>query len=379
MAGERILVVDPSSAIQEIALSSLAEAGYKARTAANGMAVLSSPELNNIDLVIIDPAVEGVDGYVATRELKSNSETHQTLVLLLISEDSVQEQTDPPLRGANGYLRKPFAPQQLLEKVRIMLEERALACKTREHLDQAADQLMSKLAEQHMQKAVESKTQLIVERAIQNVISQIDQRTTQEVNVRVTQLTNEKEQELVRMTVHEVAKSMVEKLAERKVSEAIETILTETTEKAVKRAADKHLPSQLRERVKESLEHNLPREVNNKVHQAVERAIPEIFKEMATKFDGVANKVVTSTARDKVPEIIESQLNLSLHSTLPKLVNETLSQELNTQVREYVSPEVDRARKKLTFLSIAFFIITLVIIGGLIGALYKGLIIPIGG
>lgn len=368
MAGEHILVVDPSSAIQEIAMNCLAEAGYKVRTAANGMAVLTSPELNNIDLIVIDPTVEGVDGYTATREIKSNSETHESLILLLIPEGSMPEQTDPALRGANGYLRKPFSPQQLLEKTRIMLDERALGRKTREHLDQAADKLMSQLAEQHMQKAVQNKTQLIVERAIQNVITQIDQRITQEVNVRVTQLTNEKEQELVRTTVHEVAKSMVEKLAERKVTEAIEIILADSTEKAVKRATDKHLPPQLRERVKESLEHNLPREVNNKVHQAIERVIPEIFKEMSTKFDKVASKVVQSMAREKLPEIIESQLSVSLHNTLPKLVNDTLSQELNVQVREYIVPEIARARKKLTIISIIFFIATLLIIGGFIGA-----------
>ena len=45
MAGEKILVVDPSSSVQEIAKNSLAEAGYKVRTASNGMAVLASPEI----------------------------------------------------------------------------------------------------------------------------------------------------------------------------------------------------------------------------------------------------------------------------------------------------------------------------------------------
>jgi DNA-binding response OmpR family regulator len=349
------------------------------RTAANGMAVLTDPELKKLDLIIIDPTIEGVDGYTTTREIKTNRETHQSLILLLIPEESMTEQTDPPLRGANGYLRKPFAPQQLLEKTHLMLEERALGRKIREHLDQAADELMSQLAEQHMQKAVESKTQLIVERAIQNVITQIDQRTTQEVNVRVTQLTSEKEQELVRTTVQEVAKSMVEKLAERKVSEAIDIILADATDKAVKRATEKHLPAQLRERIKESLEHNLPREVSNKVHGAIERAIPDIFKEMSTKFDSVASKVVQNAAREKLPEIIENQLSLSLHSTLPKLVNDTLSKELRTQVGDYIAPEVERAQKKLTRLSIIFFIITLAVIGAFIGAQAFALLPASGG
>ena len=374
MAGERILVVDSSTTVQEITQSSLAEAGYKVRTGANGMAALTVPEIEQFDLIMLDVTLDGVDGYRATRELKTDAETYETLVLLLVPEEITRDRTDPDLRGANGYLLKPFEPKQLVAKVQGMLQERQLAKQSQELLNRAADNMMARMAEEHIQQAVESKTQIIVERAIQSVVSQIDQRATQEVNQRVTQLTAEKEQELVRMIVHEVAQSMVEKLAERKVTEAIETTLRDSTDKAVKRSADKNLPSQVRERIKETLELILPREVNAKVQAAVEKAVPDIYTEMAKMFDSVATKVVQRVARERLPEMMEKHIEQHLIGAVPRLVRETASAELSKQSRAFIEPELTKGIKRITVLSIIFYVIIILTLGGYFAADFLNLL-----
>ncbi|MBN1514961.1 response regulator [Candidatus Sumerlaeota bacterium] len=374
MAGERILIIDPSAAVQEIAQNTLAEAGYRVRTASNGMSALVSPEIKDFDIVILDTGMDGVDGYTTARELKSDADTFQTLVLLLVDEAEVEKGSDPPLRGANGYIKKPFDPANLVHKIRSMIEERELEIKTRAYLDEAANKLMSQLAEEHISKAVENKTQLIVERAIQNVVSKIDQRATVEVDQRVTQLTAEKEQELVRMTVHEVAKSMVEKLAERKVAEAIETILREVTEKTVKRSVERTLPSQIRDRVKENLEIVLPREIQGRMEQAVKEVVPELFSEMSRQFESVAQKTVQKAARERLPEIIDRQLEIAINTTIPRYIREQAKSEIAQMARNSVEPEIRGARRKLTALCVIFFLISLVLICGYIGLDFYGLL-----
>ncbi|MBM3333324.1 response regulator, partial [Candidatus Sumerlaeota bacterium] len=273
MAGERILLVDSSAAVQEIGKIALEEAGFRVSTGSNGPTVLAAPETEKFDVIVVDAKADGLDGYLVTRELKAKSGTHTIPVLLLIPEEEAEPRGSQTLRGANGYVLKPFRPAALVGRVNALIEEKAIKEQCDGLLREAAHAFMDKLAEQHIREAAEKRTQLIVERSIQTIVTQLDQQIRQEVGHRMTTLTAEKEEELVRATVREVAQSMVEKLAERKVAEAIQTVLNEVTEKTVKKAADTHIPAQARRLIKESLDAMLPREVGNQVQKSIESAL----------------------------------------------------------------------------------------------------------
>ncbi|HQH12000.1 MAG TPA: response regulator, partial [Candidatus Sumerlaeota bacterium] len=194
MAGELILVADKSVAIQQIAKNTLEEAGYRILEASNGLAALTYPELEKVDLLVLDASLEGISGFDATRAIKTDRDYFEKPVLLLIPEEEAEQRASQSLYGADGYIIKPFNPASLVIKVAALLEARLVRIRAREFIREAADKFMGQIAENHIQEAVEKKTQIIVERAIANVVSIIDQRARREVEARVTALTTEKEQ-----------------------------------------------------------------------------------------------------------------------------------------------------------------------------------------
>ncbi|MGF1573275.1 MAG: response regulator [Sumerlaeia bacterium] len=362
MAGERVLVVDHSATVQEISKAILEEHGYRVTGAANGLAAITHPEIEDYDLIIVDSSLEGIDGLETTRQIKTDKEIYKIPVLLLIPEDSVDLFESVPLKGATGWLSKPFSPKKLLAKVSEVLEEQRILQLSEEFLKDSAERHMQALAEQKIQTAVEKKIQIIVERAIQSIVSIIDQRAKREVEARVTALSAEKEQELVKMTVQEVARSMVEKLAEKKVSEAISNILVDQTEKTVKRAADGMLPSMLRERLKEQIENTLPREIENRVTKAAEERAAEIGENIVEIIQSHTQKLVPVIARDTLPELAERQMLLVAETKLPSMIQNSAREAMNKQMNDTVQPYMEAEVKRLRKMSISFFIGVVILI-----------------
>lgn len=340
MPGESILVIEDSSAERDIAQRILTDSGYNVITAANAAAAMTYPELQDVNLIVMDSTLDGVSGFETTRMLRQQPETHPTPVLLLIPDEDVKEREDLTARGANGFLLKPYDSKTLTRKVSSLIEQQHLDDLSRQYLSDAADKLMEDLAKEHIKKAVDRKTQIIIERCIQNVATAVDERAREEVDRRVTGLTAEKEQELVKHTVREVSQSMVEKLAERKVNEAMEQVFASEADRTVKRIADQLLPTMLRDRLKESCNNLLPREIQIRLQKAAEKMIPELSQEMVSTVETVASKAVPRIARDVLPGITERQIKVAISEQIPRLVADLVHRELETQLYEKLDPAV---------------------------------------
>lgn len=354
MAGENILVVDDSVAVQELCRNVLQSGGYRVSVASNGVAALAYPELTDVDLLIIDTDLRDMSGLDTTRQVKSDRELHEKPVLLLVPEDKSTDRESQDLLGANAFLKKPFEPNHLLSKVQVLLEEREILSRGREYLRQAADQLMRNMAETHIQQAVDQKTQIMVERALQMVVTQVDLRARREVDSKVTALTAEKEQELVKITVQEVARSMIEKLAEKRVKEALDLLLEAETDRALRRAVDSLLPNLVRERVKEGVEQILPKEVTRRVQKEAEDLVPDATQKVIGVIESAAGKLVPKIAKDIVVEQAEIQIANVLDKQLPRQLQAMVGPEVESQMRQRVSPIIREAttttRRRLTVL-----------------------------
>jgi CheY-like chemotaxis protein len=347
MPGESILVIDESQAVQELAQTALASAGYRVAGAGNGAAALAYPTIEDVNLVVMGSDLVGLSGEETVRILKQHGQTHPIPVLLLVPEEGLPERENLPLGGACGFLLKPFRSEDLVRKVGQVLEQGNLDELACQYLANAADRRMGELADQQINKAIERKTELIVERCIQKVTAAIDQRARAEVDVRVTALATEKEQELVKLTVREVANSMVEKLAASKVEEAMERILTESTDRAVRRMADQMLPNLIRERIKEMVANIVPREIETRLDKAAEQRAADLSKQIIEMVEAVARKNVPRAAREILPAVTESQVNASLDKTLPKRVAELVRQELGAQIAGKIEPTIRDAAARL--------------------------------
>ncbi len=366
MPGERVMFVDSSAGVQEIARNVLEENGYKVTTASNGVAALSHPHVEDFDLMILETNLDGVSGLDTAAEIRTDAETFGLPVLLLVPEEEVEQRASQSLRGANGFISKPFKPAELTLKVRELLEEQQLRERSERYLEESADKHMEELAEAKIQQAVEKKIQIIVERAIQSIVSIIDQRARREVDARVTALTQEKEQELVRLTVQEVARSMVEKIAETKVTESMDAILADKTEKTVKRAADAMLPSLVRERLKEYVESMLPREVANRVDKATQEKMNEFGEALVNVLQVEAKKTVPLVAKDKLPEIAERQVIAACEQKIPKLGTEAARSAVATELNRQIKPFIDAEAKRIKNQTLIYFAILALLMVGVI-------------
>jgi two-component system response regulator MprA len=114
-----ILVVDDDPPILRMLERTLTAEGYAVETAADGGAALAAVEHAVPDVVVLDVAMPGLDGLAVCRRLRRAGLALP--VLLLTARDSVSDRVAGLDAGADDYLVKPFAPEELLARVRALL------------------------------------------------------------------------------------------------------------------------------------------------------------------------------------------------------------------------------------------------------------------
>jgi two-component system response regulator MprA len=114
----RILVVDDDPAVLSGLRRALTLEGYEVLVAEDGDAALAAASADGLDLVILDVMLPDIDGFEVCRRLRTRSDTP---VLLLTARDTVPDRVAGLDRGADDYLVKPFALDELLARVRALL------------------------------------------------------------------------------------------------------------------------------------------------------------------------------------------------------------------------------------------------------------------
>ena len=114
-----ILVVDDDAPIRRMLERTLTAEGYAVESAADGGGALAAVERAVPDLVVLDVAMPGVDGLSVCRRLRRAGLSLP--VLLLTARDAVSDRVAGLDAGADDYLVKPFAPEELLARVRALL------------------------------------------------------------------------------------------------------------------------------------------------------------------------------------------------------------------------------------------------------------------
>jgi two-component system response regulator MprA len=119
MADAAILVVDDDPPIRRMLDRTLAAEGYTVETAADGGGALAAVERSAPDLIVLDVAMPGLDGLAVCRRVRAKGLA--TPVLLLTARDEVSDRVAGLDAGADDYLVKPFATEELLARVRALL------------------------------------------------------------------------------------------------------------------------------------------------------------------------------------------------------------------------------------------------------------------
>lgn len=115
----RILVVDDEPAVRDAVQRALKLESYQVETASDGAEALKALAIASPDLMILDLLMPRVDGLEVCRRLRAAGDS--TPVLMLTARDSVANRVEGLDAGADDYLVKPFALDELLARVRALL------------------------------------------------------------------------------------------------------------------------------------------------------------------------------------------------------------------------------------------------------------------
>ncbi|MGE2688589.1 response regulator transcription factor [Mycolicibacterium pulveris] len=115
----RILVVDDDRAVRESLRRSLSFNGYSVELAQDGVEALELITNNRPDAVVLDVMMPRLDGLEVCRQLRSTGD--DLPILVLTARDSVSERVAGLDAGADDYLPKPFALEELLARMRALL------------------------------------------------------------------------------------------------------------------------------------------------------------------------------------------------------------------------------------------------------------------
>jgi len=114
-----ILVVDDDAPIRRMLVRTLAAEGFEARAAPDGGAALAAIEESAPDVLVLDVAMPGLDGLDVARRVRTKGLAFP--ILLLTARDAVAERVAGLDAGADDYLVKPFATEELLARIRALL------------------------------------------------------------------------------------------------------------------------------------------------------------------------------------------------------------------------------------------------------------------
>jgi two-component system OmpR family response regulator len=128
---DHVLVVDDDRDIRDLLKRYLEKNGVRASVAANGRQMRSLLDAADVDLVVLDLMLPGEDGIKLCRDLRADGKQSPPILMLTARNEEADRILGLEM-GADDYLSKPFAPRELLARIRAILRRaRALPANLR--------------------------------------------------------------------------------------------------------------------------------------------------------------------------------------------------------------------------------------------------------
>jgi DNA-binding response OmpR family regulator len=124
MSNEVVLVVDDAADIRQLALMSLTAAGFMVEEAGSGAAGVAIAKRLRPTCVLLDLNMPGMSGIEVCRELRAQPETAACTIVMLTTSTEAVDKAEAFLVGADDYIIKPFAPRDLVTRMRAAVKRR---------------------------------------------------------------------------------------------------------------------------------------------------------------------------------------------------------------------------------------------------------------
>ena len=121
---EKVLVVDDDPGIVRLMERFLQREGYEVITATNGLQALKAAKDENLELIILDLMLPGVDGFEVCHRLKKEPNTSGVPIIMVSGKADEADKEAAAEAGADAYLIKSADPSELHEQVKELLSLR---------------------------------------------------------------------------------------------------------------------------------------------------------------------------------------------------------------------------------------------------------------
>ena len=111
----------PESKHRQILRDLLGNAGYELTEAENGEEAIAAVDRRRPDLILMDIQLPVMDGYEATRRIRTNPDLKSVPIIAVTSYALAGDEDKALAAGCDGYVTKPYSPRDLLAKVRTYL------------------------------------------------------------------------------------------------------------------------------------------------------------------------------------------------------------------------------------------------------------------
>lgn len=117
----KVLVVDDNRTYLEMITNVLEASGLEVSTAQDGQEAMEQIQGQKPDLVVLDIVMPRMNGYEVCRELRSNPQTQDLLIVMCSTKDQEFDIHWANKQGADAYVTKPFQPQELVATIKQLL------------------------------------------------------------------------------------------------------------------------------------------------------------------------------------------------------------------------------------------------------------------
>lgn len=165
MMENRILIVDDEPNHLKTVQRVFHGSGYQLAFAENGATAASLAEAFNPDLIILDVNMPGIDGLQLCRQFKSDLNRRSTMVLMLSARGTLTDRMAGYRAEADDYLTKPFEPDELKAKVKVLLRLK----RTQDELT-ALNRSLGQQVRMRTRELMEKERQAMIGRMLQGIV-----------------------------------------------------------------------------------------------------------------------------------------------------------------------------------------------------------------
>ena len=147
MGRPSILVVDDDARNRKLLIGMLAEGDYDVRQAADGHEALAAVSSSQVDLILLDVMMPGIDGLEVCRRIKSDEEHRDIPVVMVTALNDVNDRVLALEAGADDFLSKPVDRTEMRARVRSLLKIKNYHDRLRLHEKDLARQVQHRTEE----------------------------------------------------------------------------------------------------------------------------------------------------------------------------------------------------------------------------------------